>query len=167
MMGEAVYKEMMMIFPNVSGSNLLRQKMVLPQDFKGKLNLVFVPFLQWQQMEVDSWGAFIRRLEDEHEGLYYYELPTIQKRNSLYQMFINEGMRAGIPNPTTRERTITLYLDKSSFQQALEMGDEDHIYIMLVERAGNVIFRARGAFTPESGLQVEEAARQFFARPGA
>jgi len=29
-------------------------------------------------------------------------------------MFLNEGMRAGIPNPKTRERTITLYVDKAA-----------------------------------------------------
>ncbi len=42
------------------------------------------------------------------------------------QVFINEGMRAGIPDPATRERTITLYIDKPAFQHALDMPDEAH-----------------------------------------
>jgi len=150
-----------MIFPTVSGSNLLRQKVTLPQDFQGKLNLVFVPFLQWQQMEVDSWVPLVRRLEAQRQGLFYYELPTIQKRNVLYRTFINEGMRAGIPNATTRGRTITLYLDKAAFQKALEMGDEEHIYILLLDQAGKVFYRSRGAYTPEGGEQLEGAIRSF------
>jgi hypothetical protein len=100
-----------MTFPTVSGSNLLREKLTLPRDFQGKLNLIFIPFEQWHQMEVDSWMALAKELEQQFDGLVYYELPTIQSRNSFYKMFINEGMRAGIPNPKTRERTITLYLD--------------------------------------------------------
>jgi hypothetical protein len=49
-------------------------------------------------------------LDEQFNDLAYYELPTIQSRNSFYKMFINEGMRAGIPNPKARERTIILYL---------------------------------------------------------
>ena len=84
----------------------------------------------------------------QFDGLVYYELPTIQSRNSLYKMFINEGMRAGIPNPKTRERTITLYLDKTDFRSALGMLDEEHIYILIVDRQGNEFFRAAWLVQP-------------------
>jgi sulfur carrier protein ThiS len=53
----AGWKGAEMTFPKVSGSNLLRQKLTLPQDFAGKLNLVFIPFQRWHQAEVDSWDA--------------------------------------------------------------------------------------------------------------
>lgn len=145
-----------MTFPTVSGSNLLREKLTLPQDFQGNLNLVFIAFEQWHQMEVDSWMTLAKKLEDQFVGLVYYELPTIQSRNSFYKMFINEGMRAGIPNPKTRERTITLYLDKAEFRAALGLPDEDHIYVLVTDRLGKEYFRARGAYSPEG----EEALRQ-------
>jgi hypothetical protein len=149
-----------MTFPTVSGSNLLREKLTLPQDFQGKLNLVFIPFEQWQQMEVDSWGALAEELEEQFDGLVYYELPTIQSRNTFYKMFINEGMRAGIPNPKTRERTITLYLDKADFRAALDMTDEEHIYVLVVDRQGKEFFRARGPYSREG----EAALRQSLSR---
>jgi ATP10 protein len=138
-----------MTFPMVTGSNLLRQKLSLPQDFRGTINLVFVPFEQWQQMEVDSWMALARELEGQFDDLAYYELPTIQSRSFVFKMFINEGMRAGIPSPKTRERTITLYLDKAQFRRALGMPDEEHIYILLVDRQGKEYFRARGQYSRE------------------
>ena len=149
-----------MTFPTVSGSNLLRQKLTLPQDFQGRLNLVFIPFEQWQQMEVDSWMALAKELEEQFDGLVYYELPTIQSRNSFYKMFINEGMRAGIPNPKTRERTITLYLDKADFRTALGMSDEEHIYILVVDRQGNEFFRARGPYSREGDVALCQALLQ-------
>jgi hypothetical protein len=145
-----------MIFPTVSGSNLLRQKLTLPQDFKGKYNLVFIPFEQWHQMEVNSWINLVTELEQQYADLVYYELPTIQNRNPFYKMFINEGMRAGIPDSKTRERTITLYLDKADFRTALGLPDEDHIYILLIDHEGNELFRASGPYSPE----VEAALRQ-------
>jgi hypothetical protein len=145
-----------MIFPTVTGSNLLRQKLTLPQDFQGKLNVVFVAFQQWQQMEVNSWIPLAKELEEQTKGLYYYELPTIQNRNVFFKTFINEGMRAGIPNQTSRERTITLYLNKAVFQRNLEMPDEEHIYILIVERNGNVLFSTRGAYTLEAGENLRQ-----------
>lgn len=145
-----------MTFPRVSGSNLLRQKMNLPHDFQGKLNLVFIPFERWHQLEVDSWSALAEELEEKYEGLVYYELPTLQNGGFIYKIFLNEGMRAGIPNPKTRERTITLYLDKADFRAALDMADEEHIYVLMVDRTGKEFFRARGPYSRE----VEAALRQ-------
>ncbi len=149
-----------MLFPTVTGSNLLRQKLTLPRDFRGELNVVFVAFQQWQQMEVNSWIPLAQELEAQTRGLYYYELPTIQSRNVFYQKFINEGMRAGIPNQTSRERTITLYLDKASLRRKLEMPDEDHIFILVVDRSGNVLFSTRGSYTPAAGEILRQTIQQ-------
>ena len=149
-----------MTFPTLSGSNLLRQKMTLPQDFQGKFNLIFVPFEQWQQMEVDSWMALAKKLEEQFDGLVYYELPTIQNRNTFFKMFINEGMRAGIPNPKTRERTITLYLDKADFRTALDMSDEAHIYLLVIDQQGKEFFRTRGPYNSEGEAALRQVLEQ-------
>jgi hypothetical protein len=154
--------------PYVTGSNLLRQKVELPADLRGEVNLLFIAFSQWQQMEVNSWVTFASELEQTQSGFRYYELPTIQSRNVLAQKFINGGMRAGIPDPATRERTITLYIDKQAFKHALDMPDEDHIYVLLADQTGYVLWRGRGGFTMENssslrrlieeiGLQAETA----------
>jgi hypothetical protein len=149
-----------MIFPTVSGSNLLRQKLTLPKDFKGRLNLVFVPFQQWQQDEVNSWIPLAQELEQHVEGVCYYELPTIQSRDVLSRTFINEGMRAGLPNPKTRERTITLYLDKVSFRRALEMPDEEHLYVLVVDHQGQVLHTIRGPYCAEAGEELSRTIRE-------
>jgi hypothetical protein len=153
-----------MTFPTVSGSNLLRKKLTLPQDFQGKLNLVFIPFERWHQVEVDSWSALAEELEGKYEGLVYYELPTLQNGGSIYKIFLNEGMRAGIPNPKTRERTITLYLDKVDFRAALDMTDEEHIYILVVDRQGKEYFRARGPYSREGEAALRQILGQLSSR---
>ena len=145
-----------MTFLTVRGSNLLREKLKLPQDFQGRLNLVFIPFERWHQREVDSWSAFAEELEKNYEGLVYYELPTLQNGGAFYKIFLNEGMRAGIPNPKTRERTITLYLDKADFRAALDMADEEHIYVLMVDRMGKEFFRARGPYSLEGAAALRQ-----------
>ena len=144
-----------MQFPTVTGSNLHRKKLTLPQDFEGELNLVLIAFQQWQQTQVDTWIPLAKQLEKAHPGLWYYELPTIRQLNVLARSFINEGMRAGLPDPVVRERTITLYLDKDEFRQALQLPHEDHIYVMLLDRQGRVLWQAEGTFTPEKGESLK------------
>ena len=137
-----------MQFPTVQGSNLQREKLTLPQDLEGAFNVLLIAFQQWQQRTVDTWVPFLHQLEGERPGMAYYELPTIQQMNVLARTFINEGMRAGIPDPVARERTITLYLDKAAFRRALDLPHEDDIYVLLVDRQGQVLWRTEGAFTP-------------------
>ena len=151
-----------MTFPTVNGSNLLRQKLTLPLDFQGRFNLVFVAFQQWQQREVDSWMALASELEESFDGLAVYELPTIQSKNFFYKTLINEGMRAGIPNPKSREHTITLYLDKADFRNALDMTDEAHIYILVIDRQGNEYFRTRGTFNAGNEAVLRQILGQLF-----
>jgi hypothetical protein len=144
-------EQVAMQFPTVSGSNLKRRKLTLPQDLQGEQNLVLIAFQQWQQAQIDTWIPFARQLEEAYPAVRYYELPTIQRLNTLARTFINEGMRAGIPDVVARERTITLYLDKKAFREALQLPDEDNIYALLLDRQGRILWRAEGSFTPEQG----------------
>jgi len=136
-------------FPLVSGFNLNRQEIEFPRDFEGELNLIIVPFQQYQQQIVNTWIPFAQETEATFPGFIYYELPTIYEMPVLSRTFINEGMRAGIPDQTARERTITLYLDKSKFKSALEIADENDITLFLVNRNGEILWRANGAYTQE------------------
>ncbi len=149
-----------MRFPAVSGSNLQRKRWNLPEDLEGEQNLVLIAFQQWQQSQVDTWIPFARQMEETYPAVRYYELPTIQRLNALARTFINEGMRAGIPDPVARERTITLYVDKDAFRAALDLPDEDNIYVLLLDRQGRVLWRAEGAFTPDKGESLAEMLRE-------
>lgn len=143
-----------MRFPEVTGSNLLRQKVTLPVDLQGKLKILFIAFQQWQQAWVDSWVSTARQLEQSFPGVQFYEIPVIQKMNILSQTFINEGMRAGIPNPTTRQKTITLYIDKKAFRRALDIPQEETIWVLLLDQEGNVLWRTEGAYSQEQGAAL-------------
>ena len=141
-------------FPVVSGFNLNRQEFEFPRDFGSELNLVIVPFQQWQQNTVNTWVPYLQDLEDEFANFIYYELPTIYEMPMISRTFINEGMRAGIPNKTARERTITLYLDKPKFKSALEIASEENIYLFLVDRNGEILWQSTGIYTTEKASEL-------------
>ncbi len=149
-----------MKLPTVKGSNLMRQKMVFPDDFSGEINLVFIAFLRRHQDLIDEWAPVVEQLTQEYPGLNYYEFPTLSRRGPIYRTFLNEGMRAGIPNTATRERTITLYLDKTAFRKALNIDNEQNMWIYLFDKTGNVLWRTDGRLTDERSAAMRDTLNQ-------
>jgi hypothetical protein len=149
-----------MHFPTVSGRNLQRRSFEVPRDLDGALNVLLIAFQRWHQSLVDTWVPFLQQAEEKHSDLRYYELPTLQQLNPLSRVFINEGMRAGIPDPLARERTVTLYLDKEAFREALDLPNEQDIHLFLIDRQGTVLWRATGAFAPEKAAALSSAIKE-------
>jgi hypothetical protein len=149
-----------MRFPTVKGSNLSGRDYTLPEDFEGDLNIVAVAFQMWHQNEVDTWMPLFKQLEQSVPGLRAYELPVIRSMNRLSQWMIDQGMRSGIPDLATRARTITLYIDKEPFRRELSLPNEDHIYVLLVDRSGEILWRSQGAYRSDSARELTAAAEQ-------
>lgn len=141
-------------FPEVSGYNLQREEFIFPESFQGEYNLLLIPFQRRQQEDVNTWIPAAQELERTIPGLIYYELPTIYQLPTLSRTLINEGMRAGIPDQTARERTITFYLDKDAFKQALGITSEENIQIFLVDRQGNILWQSQGLFSIEKNQSL-------------
>ena len=73
-----------MQFPTVTGSNLQRKSLRLPEGFEGEWNLVFIAFQQWQQRQVDSWLSFAKQLEDSgRERLEICATNWVEEMNAL------------------------------------------------------------------------------------
>jgi len=147
----------MMQLPTVNGSNLNREKLNFPKDFVGEINLVFIAFQQWHQDLINEWVPLAEELEKTIPNFHYYEFPVVYKMGWMGRTFLNEGMRAGIPNPATRGRTITLYLEKSDFREALDIPDEGTIWAYLFDKEGRVVWRLSGEFSQEKGAALETA----------
>lgn len=144
-------------FPVVKSDNLEGRTFTLPKDFGGERNVIFVAFQREQQKDVDTWVPFVTKQIAAHPGTEYYELPTIKKMISPMKWMINKGMSGGIPDKAAREHTITLYIDKEPFKKELGITDERVIQVMIVDRAGAVLWRTAGLFSDEKGAALAAA----------
>ena len=142
------------MFPRVWGANLERRPFTLPDDLEGARNLVMIAFKREQQFEIDTWIPLARHLAQDHPDFRYYELPTISRNVPLARWWLDGAMRAGIPDVVARQATITLYVDKAAFREALHLPSEGTIYALLVERSGRVLWRAEGGATPEKEREL-------------
>lgn len=142
-------------FPTVEGSNLSRQRFTLPADIEGDYAVVTIAYEQRQQADVDTWIPAMRRLVEQYENVIFYELPTIRKLPKIGQAWVDGGMRAGIRDPYTRDTTITLYLDKQPFREALQIAGESRINTLIIDAEGEVYWRADGPATEEKLASLE------------
>jgi hypothetical protein len=134
-------------FPLIAAANLNGDKLRLPQDFGGKLNLVLVAFDRQQQADVETWLPAAKSLEGSHPQIRYYELPVRPSGNALLQGLTEAIMRNGIPDSEMRGRTIPLYVDVPEFRRTLSISSDRSITVMLVDRAGAIKWRTDGVFT--------------------
>jgi ATP10 protein len=141
-------------FPKVSGSNLNEKVFNLPADFEGERNIVFVAFQQWHQSQVDSWMPATKKIAESNKTLRFYEIPALSAMLPIARKFIDNGMRGGIPDKAVRAITITLYINKENFRAWLNLANEKQIYILVVDKKGNVLWREEGAFTEEKGKSL-------------
>jgi hypothetical protein len=144
-------------FPEVEGDNLEGKHFRLPADFEGERNVVLIAFQRGQQAQVDTWVPFLRQLAVEQPDLRYYELPTIKEMGRVMRWVINSGMARGIEDPKARAATITLYIDKGPFTQALGIRTEEAISLVVVDRLGRVYWQTIGTCTPEKEQALREA----------
>jgi hypothetical protein len=143
-------------FPPITGETLTGRRLQLPDEFEEPLNLVFVAFRRGQQADVDSWLPVAADIEASFPDVRYYELPVISRLYAPAKLFIDGGMRAGIPDEGTRERTITVYTDKRTVRRALDIEDESEIHAFLVDRDGVIYWRAVGPHDDESAEHLHE-----------
>ena len=142
-------------FQSLTTYDLNGKSVTLPDDFEHDFNLLFVAYDRWHQREVDSWVPFAAELEAEFDQFHFYELPVVGQMNLIGRTRLDFIMRQGIPNPETRGRTLTYYVDRAKFRQMLGIETADHIAVILVDRSGSVLWKTYGPFAEEQAIDLK------------
>lgn len=144
-------------FPPLQSETLNQKKVSLPEDFGGRRNILLVAYKMDQQSVVDSWGPFLASAKAKYAGVRFYELPVLGSNISLMRSFIDGGMRNGIADSATRDRTITLYTDVDALQKALGVTGTSTIHAVVVDKSGKVLATASGPFSAAAAATIEAA----------
>ena len=143
-------------FPEIEGKNLDGKEFVLPRDFEGALNIVFVAFQREQQLAVNTWLPTATLLENLHKDVRYYELPVHSRINPMVRWFLNRAMRVGIRYPGSREKTISLYIDKDPFCKTLDISREEYSHILVLNNKAQVVWRSEGSCDVEKAKSLSD-----------
>ena len=143
-------------FPEVEGRSLDDENVTLPSGLEGDRNLLAVAFHRTHQRDVDTWIPLFRELEARVPGLAGYEIPTISGGWKPVRRFIDGGMKAAIPDPLTRRRTVTVYGDVGRVTEGLGLTGRDEIAVLLCDRDGEILWMTTGPLRGEPPAELFE-----------
>lgn len=135
------------MFPSVAGEDLNKNNVNLPSLFQGKTSLVLVGYVQDAQFDIDRW---LIGLDMTQTQVAAYELPTIGGMfPRMFETYINEGMRAGIPK-SLWGGVITIYDDADKIRLLTGTENPNNARVILLNGEGKITFFYDEGFSVEA-----------------
>lgn len=135
-------------FPPLSAFNLAKAKLNLPSDFAAQLNLLLISFQPEQQTEIETWMPVAQALQHTNFDFRWYRMPVSASENFVFRWWDNSSMRSDETDPESYPWIVPLYVDITSFRRSLRIPTTHAISVLLVNRQGQVIWRAQGPMSP-------------------
>ncbi|WP_435275865.1 hypothetical protein ACMAZF_02210 [Psychrobium sp. nBUS_13] len=124
-------------FPTVSGENLEKTLVTIPQAFSGQPALLLVGYKQDAQFDIDRW---LIGLDMTQTTVAVYEIPTIAGMfPRMFKTVIDNGMRAGIPKELW-QGVITVYQDGERVQAFTGNTNPNNTRVLLLDKTGKIVY---------------------------
>jgi hypothetical protein len=140
-------------FPRVEGENLNKERITIPDHYRGKNTLLLVGYTQKTQFDIDRWilGALQAEIPVE-----IVEVPTIAgMMPQMVQGFINGGMRKGIPQNDWAS-VVTVYEDAPKIISALGNERPQSAYAVLLDKEGTIIWSSNIGYSASQILDLKK-----------
>jgi hypothetical protein len=146
------------VFPSVTSYNLDKDKVTLPSGMQGQTDLLLISFAPEQQKDIDSWLPVAQALQHANFQFRWYELPISNRENFVFRWWQTSSIRSDHTDPETWPWIVPLFVDRHSFQQDLAIPNEKQVVALLVNRQGQILWRASGPMTPDKRASLMAAA---------
>ena len=151
---QAVDTTRAIVFPSVTSYGLDKEKVTLPADFAGPLNLLILSFEREQEKDADSWVPMMQQLGQANPGFHAYLLPVFPKENILYRWWLNTSLRSSSPSENLWRWTIPLYVNKTDFRHQLQIRDELQVVVLLADKTGKILWRGAGPYNDDKRAAI-------------
>jgi hypothetical protein len=146
------------VLPAVSGYNLDKDKVTFPSGMAGQTDLLLISFAPEQQKEIESWLPAAQALQHTNFQFRWYQLPISNKENFVFRWWETSSLRSDQTDPETWPWIVPLFVDRHKFQHDLAIPNEKQVVALLVNRQGQILWRASGPMTPEKRASLMAAA---------
>jgi hypothetical protein len=142
----------------VTSYSLDKQKVTIPAELEGQIDLLLISFKEEQQNDIDSWMPTAQALQHSNFQFRYYKLPVAEKENFIFRWWESSSMRSDQSDPETWHWIIPLWLDRRKFLADLDIPNDKQVIALLVDRQGHVLWRASGPMTQDKRASLMSAA---------
>jgi hypothetical protein len=145
------------VFPAITAYSLSKVKLNLPADFAGQINLLLISFQPEQQTQIDTWMPVAQAFQHTNFSFRWYRLPAAARENFIFRWWDNSSMRSDETDPETWPWIVPLYVDTNEFRRSLQIPTDRQIAVLLVNKQGQVLWRAQGPLTPDKHASLAAA----------
>ncbi len=137
------------VFPTIKAKTLTKEKITIPQDLDGQVNIIILAFEQKAQRIIDTWAKVILKEYEPQENITYYEIPMISGWYSPMGFQIDNWMRGGIPEEY-HDNTATFYGNRQYIFEELNIKDKSNCYLFVLNHKGEIQYRTEDGISPET-----------------
>lgn len=146
------------VFPSITAYGLDKQKVTLPSGMQGQIDLLLLSFAPEQQKDVDSWMQTAQALQHSNFQFRYYQLPISGRENFVFRWWETSSMRSDESDPEAWHWIVPLFVDQHKFLQQLNIPNQKSVVALLVNRQGQILWRASGPITSDKRASLMAAA---------
>jgi hypothetical protein len=132
--------------PQVQGYNLHDHEIVLPHDVDDECVLVIISYKRWHQDFIDTWKPHLDQLTEQFQRLRVYYLSMLKPKKHFIRVIIAGYMKRFYTSKSDQAAHILVYTDIDAFNRSLALPTTNTIYLLLVNRAGQVLWYGQHIF---------------------
>lgn len=146
-------------FPEVKARNLNGRELNIPTDLvKHRATVLVVALKRCHLAMVESWLPHLEQLTRDIPGTDFYELPTLPALYAPVRGIIDNGIaQQHGKKRDTAEHTFTVYTNQTVFMKNARIASPDTIHIFLLDKDGQVLYRATGPWTEQKDSVLRES----------
>jgi hypothetical protein len=144
--------------PAFMAQTLLRQPVAVPRELPAERTLALITFRRSQRDQAESWIRGLNLHGDS--SIAWMRLPVLndpgtpagrqELENKLLELY---------PADAERAKLLPLFTDRDSFVRGAGLNGVEQVYVMVVNRDGEVLARVEGAFDPEKAETLRATLR--------
>ena len=145
------------LFPEVQGTRLSGEEVVLPKELSGQATVALVGYVQEAQFDIDRWILGLLQMKTP---TLIVEVPTIQGLvPSMIRGRIDGGMRKGIPQEDWNI-VITVYEDAEKIAKFTGTENPNNARVFLLDTSGSVRWFADRGYSASQVMELDKVVRQ-------
>src|SRR5882757_9068052 len=144
--------------PQIKGTTLEDQAIVLPDAVRGKVTLLIITFSKAAGELGRGWNDPFLKDHPQDDKVTSYAIAMLEDVPSLLRGMVRGGIKRGIPLPM-RRRFLTVNQGENQWKQYVGLKNDKDPYLILFDANSQVQWIHHGAFDPTiyAGLKVRIA----------
>ena len=145
--------------PSFMARTLDRQTITVPDGLPAERTLALIAFRSTQRAHIDGWVEGLNLRDDP--SIAWMRMPVLDDPgNAAARSVIEAKLLRKYPADAERARLVPVFTNRDHFVRSAGLNGTDQVYAVVINRRGEVLARAEGAFDAGKAQNLRETLLQ-------